>query len=141
MQRPSNLISDSSLVQETFDFIQSSGGRAQFSEITDAIFHLGNATPELAASLITDLIQNDPRFRANGIYLETKEDEIEDAPLNLVDFVVLDIEAASGKSVPTRIIEIGAVRVRNGEIAEHFEALVNPELHLPRFISALTGIT
>jgi len=140
MQRPRNLISDSPLVQETFDLLSESGGRATFTQIADSIFHLTNATEELTAALIADLIQNDPRFSIEGNHLAIKPDEIENKPLNEIDFVVVDVEAVSGRSIPTRVIEIGACRVRNGEITDEFEVLLNPDLPVPRFISALTGI-
>lgn len=141
MTRPRNLISDSPLVQDTFDLVRESGGRASFAQIADSIFRLTNATEDLTAALIADLIQNDPRFSIEGNRLAIKADEIEDRPLNQIDFVVVDVEAVSGRSIPTRIIEIGACRVRAGEISGEFEALLNPEVPVPRFVSALTGIT
>lgn len=141
MQRPLNLISDSSLVQEIFDLIQERGGRATFAHIAESILRLSNASEDLAAALVNDLILNDPRFKVEGSGLTAKDHEIEDLSLNEIDFVVLDVEATSGKSIPTRIIEIGATRVSSGEIREEFQTLVNPGLPLPRFISALTGIT
>ena len=141
VQRPGNLISDSPLVQETFDFVIESGGRALFTEITESIFHLTNATSELAASLVGDLVQNDPRFVPSGEYLTVKANEVEAQPLRDIDFVVMDIEAIAGKSRPTRIIEIGACRVASGRIVDEFESLVNADIPLPHFISTLTGIT
>jgi len=140
MPRPRNLISDSPLVQETFDLLSECGGRATFTQIADSIFHLTNATEELTVALIADLIQNDPPFSIEGNYLAIKPDEIETQPLNEIDFVVVDVEAVSGRSIPTRVIEIGACRVRRGEITDEFEVLLNPDLPVPRFISALTGI-
>jgi DNA polymerase III epsilon subunit family exonuclease len=134
------LISDSPLVQETFEFVLESGGRATFSEITDSIFHLTNATDDLAAKLVVDLIQNDPRFTADETHLNTKPCEIETQSLSDIEFVVVDVEASAGKSMPTRIIEIGACRVAQGQIVDEFETLVNPEQPLPPFISTLTGI-
>ena len=141
MQRPLNLISDSPLVQETFDFVLESGGRATFSEISDSIFHLNNATEDLAASLVVDLVQNDPRFIAEDKYLAIRPNETETQSLRDIEFVVVDVEAIAGKSIPTRIIEIGACRIAHGKIVAEFETLVNPELPLPPFISTLTGIT
>ena len=141
VQRPSNLISDSPLVQEMFDFVLESGGRAAFTEITDSIFHLINATEDLAASLVADLVQNDPRFITGDKYLTVRPNETEQQLLSAIEFVVVDVEAIAGKSIPTRIIEIGACRVTHGEIVAEFETLVNPELPLPPFISTLTGIT
>lgn len=141
MERPLNLISDSSLVQEIFDLIRERGGRASFVQIADTILRLSNATDDLAAALVNDLIQNDPRFSVEEVYLTIQDDEIENLPLHKIDFVVLDVEAITGKSIPTRMIELGATRVCAGEICDEFQTLVNPELPLPRFISALTGIT
>ena len=141
MQRPHNLISDSSLVQEIFDLVRERGGRTTFVEIADSILRLAHATDDLAAALVNDLIQNDPRFDIDATYLTINENEIETVPLHEIDFVVLDVEAISGKSTPTRMIELGASRVRGGEIHEEFQTLVNPDLPLPRFISALTGIS
>jgi DNA polymerase III epsilon subunit family exonuclease len=141
MERPLNLISDSSLVQEIFDLIDERGGRATFTQIADSILHLTNATDELAAALVNDLIQNDPRFSIEETYLTINDSEIENLPLREIDFVVLDVEAITGRSIPTRMIELGASRICDGKICDEFQTLVNPDLPLPRFISALTGIT
>ena len=127
-------------MQETFDFVLESGGRATFTEITDSIFHVANATEDLAAKLVRDLIQNDPRFLSSDTHLTIKPDEIDAQSLRDIEFVVVDVEASAGRSMPTRIIEIGACRLARGEIIDHFETLVNPEQPLPPFISTLTGI-
>ncbi len=141
MQRPRNLISDSPLVQETFDLVRESGGRATFAQIADTIFRLRNATEELSAALTLDLIENDPRFSIEANHLTIKAEEIENQRLSEIDFVVVDVEAVSGRSIPTRIIEIGACRVQRGQITGEFEVLLNPDQPVPRFISLLTGIT
>src|SRR5215813_6176045 len=107
MQRPHNLISDSSLVQEIFDLLRERDGRGTFSEVADSILRLSNATEDLAAALVTDLIQNDPRFKVEQNYLTIHEDPAEERSLTEIDFVVLDVEALSGKGIPTRMIEIG----------------------------------
>src|ERR1051325_842142 len=141
MQTPRNLISDSSLVQETFDFAREHGGRVELLQITQSIFQLNNATPELATALIRDLIQNDPRFSIEGSKLKIHQTDIENQPLNEINFVVVDIEAIGGRGIPSRMIEIGACSVCAGEVTVEYETLVNPELPLPPFISNLTGIT
>ena len=142
MQRPRNLISDSSLVQETFDLVRNGGGRTAFTEIADSVFRLTNVTEDLAASLVTDLVQNDPRFSIEGNLLVIKDGRIESRPLKDLDFVVVDVEAiGGGRSMPARIIEIGAYRVRHGEIGDEYQTLVNPDLPMPRFLSMFTGIT
>jgi len=61
MEIPRNLISDSTLVQDTFDLLTANDGRAPFTEIADVVFRLSHAGEELAALLVADLIRNDPR--------------------------------------------------------------------------------
>ena len=56
---PGNLISDSTLVNETFEFVNDNGGRASFLKIAETIFSLGNISADLAGSLVRELIQND----------------------------------------------------------------------------------
>lgn len=56
-------------------------------------------------------------------------------------FVVVDTETTGTDPTEHRIIEIGAVRVEQGEIVERFEQLVDPECAVPRTITRLTGIT
>lgn len=54
--------------------------------------------------------------------------------------VCLDTELASASGAP-HLIEIGAVRVVHGEIAEHFQALVRPAVPIDPSVSAITGLT
>jgi DNA polymerase III epsilon subunit family exonuclease len=138
---PRNLISDSALVQETFDLLSANGGRAAFTEIADAVFRLSHADEELSALLVADLIRNDPRFRIEAAYLAIVADDTELRPLNEIDFVVLDVEAIVARTQPARIIELGAYRVRAGQIGDAFQTLINPEARLPRSIATMTGIS
>ena len=62
--------------------------------------------------------------------------------LQTLSYVVVDVETTGTR--PTggdRITEIAAVMVRNGEIGEVYETLVNPERPIPAFITTLTNIT
>jgi len=57
-------------------------------------------------------------------------------------YVVVDVETTGARPYAgDRITEIAAVVVRNGEIAELFETLVNPERSIPPFITRLTNIS
>jgi DNA polymerase-3 subunit epsilon len=62
-------------------------------------------------------------------------------PLLNVEFVVLDLETTGGSPANDRITEVGAVKVRGGEVLGTFHTLVDPEVPIPPLISALTGIT
>jgi DNA polymerase III epsilon subunit family exonuclease len=140
MERPLNLISDSSLVQEVFDLARQGDGRAGFVQIAEAVLCLINSTEDLAKAVVQDLIENDPRFQVHGNELVIADDDIDTRSLNEIDFVVVDVEAIGTRSSPTRVIEIGACRVRGGEITDEYETLLNPGVPLPRFIAELTGI-
>jgi len=62
-------------------------------------------------------------------------------PLLDVEFVVLDLETTGGSPANDRITEVGAVKIRGGEVLGTFHTLVDPEVSIPPLISALTGIT
>ena len=54
--------------------------------------------------------------------------------------VVFDIETTGFSPVNDRIIEIGAVKVKDGAIVDRFSVFVNPERPIPYKIEQLTGI-
>lgn len=55
-------------------------------------------------------------------------------------YVVFDIETTGFSPIKNRIIEIGAVKVINGEIRDRFSTFVNPKVPIPFEIEKLTGI-
>lgn len=55
-------------------------------------------------------------------------------------YVVFDIETTGFSPVTNRIIEIGAVKVENGQVTDRFSTFVNPEVPIPFEIEKLTGI-
>lgn len=137
----SNLVSDSTLVQETIDLLRHMGGRANASEIVDAVFKVAHIDEDLAGLLVGDLVKGDRRFNIDGNTVELRAHHCELRLLNEVDFVVVDIEATGAKLPPNRIIELGAYRIRGRQIVDSFHTLVNPEISIPRFVITLTGIT
>ena len=62
-------------------------------------------------------------------------------PLREVTFVVVDLETTGGSAHECAITEVGAVKVRAGEVLGEFQTLVNPGSPIPAFIQVLTGIS
>lgn len=82
-------------------------------------------------------------YGVEGYFVDDLGDLIIDSKgQSLMDsYVVFDIETTGFNSVNDRIIEIGAVRVVEGEIKETFREFVNPERPIPYKITQLTTIT
>ena len=61
-------------------------------------------------------------------------------PLSEVTFCVVDLETTGGSPANCAITEVGACKVKGGEVVGTFQTLVNPDQHIPAYISMLTGI-
>lgn len=57
------------------------------------------------------------------------------------NYTALDLETTGLNPKYDKIIEVGAVKVRNGEIIDRFQQLIRPGIALPEKITGLTGIT
>lgn len=64
-----------------------------------------------------------------------------DPPLSATTFVIVDLETTGGRAASDAITEIGAVKVRGGQVVGEFATLVDPGCRIPPFITRLTGIT
>ncbi len=62
-------------------------------------------------------------------------------PLISTTFCVVDLETTGGDRNADMITEIGAVKVRGGEVLGTYQTLVNPGCAIPPKISLLTGLT
>ncbi|MEQ6358605.1 PolC-type DNA polymerase III [Thermoanaerobacter thermohydrosulfuricus] len=56
------------------------------------------------------------------------------------EFTVFDIETTGLSNINDEIIEIGAVKIKEGKIIDTFETFVNPKIPISSFITKLTGI-
>jgi DNA polymerase-3 subunit alpha (Gram-positive type) len=57
------------------------------------------------------------------------------------EYVVFDFETTGTQPDVNEIIEIGAVKVKGGEIVDKFHALIKPEENIPEITTEITGIT
>ena len=73
---------------------------------------------------------NDKTSAVTGDYKGSFKDE----------FVVFDIETTGLSVLTSQIIEIGAVKIKDGQVIERFNEFVNPEVPIPNLIVELTGI-
>lgn len=63
-------------------------------------------------------------------------------PLQETTFVVLDLETTGASPKDGNgITEIGAAKIRGGQLLEEFTSFINPGIPLPNYITELTGIT
>ena len=145
MQTFRNLVPDAPatpLVEEAIRLLHACGGRAPATEVCACVLELPDLEPAVAAALVAEMIGDDWRLRVNGDGAEVEalcEDD-ECRALAETEFVVFDIETTGPKMPPSRVMEIGAARVRDGRIVAEFQTLVNPLAPIPPFIAGLTGI-
>jgi len=64
-----------------------------------------------------------------------------DIKLTDATYVVFDVETTGLSAIYNKIIELAAVKVRNGEIVDRFESFANPHEPLSKVTTELTGIT
>lgn len=74
-------------------------------------------------------------FSNDYVHLKTSETRLQDQT-----FCIVDIETTAGNAKDGQIIELGAVKYKNGQVIEKYESLVNTG-EIPQVIQELTGIT
>jgi DNA polymerase-3 subunit epsilon len=57
-----------------------------------------------------------------------------------INFLVVDVETTGSKKAIDRVIDIACVVVQNGLIVDQFSTLLNPERHISKLITKITGI-
>ena len=114
-------------------------GRREFLLASDGRWMLADLTTQ---PYIADRVSDIPRALAARKRDRASSRAHSTEPLSSLSYVVVDTETTGGSHWSTdRITEIAAVVVKNGEIVEVFETLVNPRRSIPYFVSKLTNIT
>ena len=80
---------------------------------------------------------------ATGLSEVVAEDSSTTSLISLaqVTFVIVDLETTGATAADCGITEIGAVKVRFGEVISNFRTFCNPGMPIPGFITEMTGIT
>ena len=80
-------------------------------------------------------------YGIEGVLIDDNERLIIDYKDGFKDFVVFDIESTGLNPYSDDVIEIGAVKIRNGEIVDRYNQLINPGRPISAFTTQLTSIT
>lgn len=131
------------LVERAFRTLEASASEMSIAALAQAAMQMNGELPPALLRLIEEKLVADGRFTqsAAGIWgLAQWQQNTEDSIASQV-FVVLDVETTGGIAGRHRIIELGAVRVCNGEEIAHFSSLVNPGQRVNKRIWQLTGIS
>ena len=62
-------------------------------------------------------------------------------PMDVSDYVVIDLELIMGEYLFTEIIEIGAIKYRGDKEIDRFQAYVKPKQRIPSIIKKITNIS
>lgn len=131
------------LVERAFRILEESGSAMSVAALAQAAMQMNGALPPSLLRLIEEKLVADGRFtqHASGSWGLAQWQQNTEDPLASQVFVVLDVETTGGIAGRHRIIELGAVRVCNGEEIAHFNSLVNPGQRVNKRIWQLTGIS
>ena len=137
------------LVQRAVDYLQQ--GPAQPVALVASVCQLSALPSAVAEHMALALLGNHPRFSRtmDGEWTLTEQaspawraSPQEEPLISSLSFAVVDVETTGGRpDAGDRITEIAAVVVRDGEIQQVYETLVNPERSIPPFITRLTNIS
>ena len=58
-----------------------------------------------------------------------------------MEYVVFDIETTGIDTLNDRIIELGAIRIKDNEVVGEFSKLINPGIPIPSIVTTINGIT
>ena len=122
------------------ELVEERRGPVYAEEAARRLFALRQAPVGLVRSLLDEVVADDARLAWRGEAVGLADPPGSDLLLEQATFVVVDLETTGLTPASARICEIGAVRVRELELQDEFETLVDPGVPLGPAISALTGL-
>src|ERR687888_1148208 len=122
------------------ELVEERRGPVYAEEAARRLFKLRHVPAGMARSLLDEAVTADARLAWSGDSVRLATPPGHDLPLERATYVVVDLETTGLRPGVCRICEIGAVRVRDLELAEEFHTLVDPKVPIGPAISALTGL-
>jgi DNA polymerase III subunit epsilon len=122
------------------ELVEERRGPIYAEEAARRLFALRHVPAGLARSLLDDVVAGDARLAWSGDSVRLATPLGHDLPLESAAYVVVDLETTGLRPGSSRICEIGAVRVRELELADEFQTLANPGVPLGGVVSTLTGL-
>ena len=122
------------------ELVEERRGPVYVEEAARRLFALRSAPVGLARNLLEEVVGEDASLAWRGDAVGLAEPPGADLLLEQATFVVVDLETTGLTPRNARICEIGAVRVRELELEDEFELLVDPGVPIGPAISALTGL-
>ena len=122
------------------ELVEERRGPVFVEEAARRLFALRHAPVGMARSQLEEVVGEDLRLARRGDAVGLADPPGADLALEQATFVVVDLETTGLRPGTSRICEIGAVRVRELELQEEFELLVDPGMPLGATITAITGL-
>ena len=129
------------LADRLCDLLIRRGRPLEIGHVVAQVLRVRQCPEALQRRLVAEIVDADQRLTWRG------RDLVGLAPpgwattkIREATYCVVDLETTGGAPGKSKITEIGAVRVRGGEILERFTTLVNPGHEIPPPIMRITGI-
>ena len=131
------------LIERAYGILEQGGSEMHIAALARAAMQMDGDLPDTLLRLVEDRLVADGRFTrdAAGQWGLVQWQNPTDDALGAQVFVVLDVETTGGIAGRHRIIELGAVRICNGEEIARFQSFVNPGQRVSKRIWELTGIS
>ena len=117
------------------------GRPLEVGHVATQLLRLRRCPERLQRRLVAEIVEGDARLAWLGRDLVgLAPPDWSSAGLASATFCVVDLETTGGSPGLSKVTEIGAVRIRAGEVVDRFVTLVNPNRPIPPAVTELTGI-
>lgn len=121
-------------------YLEQHGGRAREEVLVQQVFGVRGKI-EVWGGILAHVLADTRRFRRlpGGEWCLARYNEAVHA-LTELEYVVIDTETTGLNPQRNRVIELAAIKIKNGQPVDIYETLVNPHRRIPDFIAKFTGI-